>query len=85
MVWLHVIDDQIVNLPLTNHFLDILQKLSEEIHLHCVDKRHFLVYNHIRVIAHTIGQRPKPLKTMLVSIVYTHVINPVLNFCYHNY
>ena len=82
MVRFHVVDDKIIDFSVANHLVDILEELGEEINLYSIYQRYLLIVNDIRVVAHSVRQRPEALKTMLVAVVYAYVINLVCNFCH---
>ena len=82
MVRFHVVDDKIIDFAVANHLVDILEELGEEINLYSIYQRYLLIVNDIRVVTHSVRQRPEALKTMLVAVVYAYVINLVYNFCH---
>ena len=82
MVRFHVVDDEVIDFAVANHLVDVLHKLGEEIHLYCIYQRYLLIINDIRVVAHSVRQRPEAFKTMLVAVVNAYVINLVCNFCH---
>ena len=77
-----MVDDKIIDFAVANHLVDILEELGEEINLYSIYQRYLLIVNDIRVVAHSVRQRPEALKTMLVAVVYAYVINLVYNFCH---
>ena len=62
--------------------MNVLEELGEEINLYSIYQRYLLIVNDIRVVAHSVRQRPEALKTMLIAVVYAYVINFVCNFCH---
>ena len=77
-----MVDDEVIDFAVANHLVNVLQELGEEIYLYCIYQRYLLIVNDILVVSHTIRQRPKALKTMLVAVVNAYVINLVCNFCH---
>ena len=78
----YIIDDEKVALVDTVE-VDFFTQFLENIHEVIGDREiDYLIINDIRVVAHTIRQRPEALETMLVAVVYAYVINLVCNF-YH--
>ena len=84
MVRFHVVYHQIVYFLVANHLADVLNVLGEKVHFHSINETHLIVIDKIRVIAHTIGQRPQALEKGLVTVVHTYVVDFVFNFfhCY---
>ena len=82
VVRFHVVDDKVIDFAVANHLVDVLQELGEEIHLYCINQRYLLIVNDIRVVTHSVRQRPEALKTMLIAVVNAYVINFVCNFCH---
>ena len=83
MVWLHMVDDEIVDIAVAYHLVDILKILCEEIHLYCIYQCYLFIIDDVGVVAYSIRQRPKTLETMLVAIVDAYIINVACNF--HNH
>ena len=81
MVRFHVVDDEVIDFAVANHLVNVLEELGEEIYLYSIYQRYLLIVNDIRVVAHSVRQRPEALKTMLVAVVNAYVINLVCNFC----
>ena len=78
----YIIDDEKVALVDTVE-VDFFTQFLENIHEVIGDREiDYLIINDIRVVTHTIRQRPETLKTMLVAVVNTYVINLVYNFCH---
>ena len=78
----YIIDDEKVALVDTVE-VDFFTQFLENIHEVIGDREiDYLIINDIRVVAHTIRQRPEALKTMLVAVVNAYVINLVYNFCH---
>ena len=50
VVRLHVVDDQVVDGTVTDYFVNVLQKLGEEVHFHGVYQGHLVVDHEIRVV-----------------------------------
>ena len=80
VVGLHVVDDKVVNLAVTNDLLDMFQELREEVNLHRINEAHLLVINEIRVVTNTIRQWPQALKEVLVAVVHAYIKDFVCNF-----
>jgi hypothetical protein len=80
MVWLHVVDDKVVDRTIADHFLDVFNVLGKEIYLYRVNQANFLIYNEIRVVGYTVWQWPQTLEQGFVAVVDTDVINVVCNF-----
>ena len=78
----YIIDDEVIDFAVANHLVNVLEELGEEIYLYSIYQRYLLIVNDIRVVAHSVRQRPEALKTMLVAVVYAYVINLVCNFCH---
>ena len=74
MVRFYVIDDDVVNLAVANHRADVGEKLREEIYLNGIDKRHLLVVDDIRVVRNTVGQRPKSLENVFMTVVHADIM-----------
>lgn len=70
MVRFHVVDDKIIDFSVANHLVNVLEELGEEINLYSIYQRYLLIVNDIRVVAHSVRQRPEALKTMLIAVVY---------------
>ena len=85
MIRFHVVDDEVIDFAVANHLVDILEELGEEIYLYSIYQRYLLIINDIRVVTHTIRQRPEALKTMLVAVVYAYIINFVCNLSHNIY
>ena len=82
VVGLHVVDHEVVDLAVTDHGMEMLEKLHEEVHLHRINETDFLIIDEIRVVRHAIGQRPQAFEEVLVAVVDTYIMNI---FCYfHN-
>lgn len=82
VVRFHVVDDEVIDFTVTNHLVNVLEELGEEIYLYSIYQRYLLIVNDIRVVAHSVRQWPEALKTMLVAVVNAYVINLVCNFCH---
>ena len=74
VVRFHVVDDKIIDFSVANHLVNVLEELGEEINLYSIYQRYLLIVNDIRVVAHSVRQRPEALKTMLIAVVYAYVI-----------
>ena len=59
VVGLHVVHYEVVHLAVTDDLADVFQVLREEVHLDGIYEAHLLVGYQIRVIAHSVGQRPE--------------------------
>ncbi len=64
MVRLHVIDNEIVNLPVPYLGLDVSKKLIPERHGGRVNQGNFLIHNQIGIITDTKRKRPLPLEEL---------------------
>ena len=84
MVGFHVVYHKVVDRTFAYHFTYVLKILGEEIHLYRINETNLIVYDKIRIIAHSIGQWPKSLKQVLVTVVDTYIIGLVAYF-YHDY
>ena len=47
MVWLHMVDDEVVNRAVANGLLDVFYERYEEIHFHCINKTNLFVVDDI--------------------------------------
>ena len=47
MVGLHVVNHQVVHLAVTNHLVDMFDKLCKEVYLYRIDEAHLLVVDEI--------------------------------------
>ena len=83
MVWLHVVNHQVVDRTFPDHLMDMFDELGEKVHFNGVYQTDFLVINQIRVVTHAIGKGPQTLKQRLVTVVDTHIIDVVGN-CLHS-
>ena len=61
-----------------------LRELREEVGLNSVYECYLLVVDDVRVVAHTVGQRPQAFEYILVSVVYAYVVDVGCNLCIHN-
>ena len=83
MVWLHVMDNEIIYLPVANYFSNVLYELHEEVYFYCVYQYNFLVVDEVRVIAYSIRQWPQAFEKLLVAVVYAYIVELICYF-YHN-
>ena len=83
MVGFHVVDYEIIHLPVADNSLYVLDELGEKVHFDRIYQCHFLVGNEIRVIRNAIWQWPQSFEQRLVAVVHSYVINFVSNL-YHN-
>ena len=80
MVRFHVINYQIINCSVSDRLGDILQKLIFKTCLYGIYQRNLLIHHEVRIITHTIWQRPKALEENLIAIVYSNGVYSFTNF-----
>ena len=83
VVGLHVVDYKIVDRTVADNFMDVLDKLREEIDLYRIDETHPVVVNEVRIVRYAVRKRPQALEERLVAVIDAHIINLVLNFFCH--
>ena len=82
VVGLHVMGHDIVDRTVAYHLANILDELRKKVGLHRINQTHLLVYNEIRVVRHTVRQRPQSFELLFLSVVHTHIIS-VFYYFYH--
>ena len=82
MVWLHVMDNEIIYLPVANYFSNVLYELHEEVHFYCVYQYDFLIVDEIRIVTNSMGQRPQTFEKLLIAVVYAYIVELICYF-YH--
>lgn len=68
-----MIDDKVVNSPLSNDFPYLGNKFLLEGLFYSVNQGNLLIHNKIGVVTHSILQRPEPLKERTFPIIYSDI------------
>ena len=79
VVRLHVLDDQVVGLFVTERFLEVVEPLMGEIAVNGVHDRDFPVDNHIGVVRHAVGNDILTLKQVNFMVVHADITDVVSN------
>ena len=79
MVRLHVLDDQIVRLTVTQSVADILKPFVGKILIHRIHDGNLLVHDGIGVIGHAVGDNILALEQVYLMVVYTDVLDIIGN------
>lgn len=79
MVWLHVLDNQVVRLPCAEDLLEIGEPFRCEMLINCIKNRDFLIEDHIRVIGHAVWNSVLPLKQIDLMIVDADILDVICN------
>ena len=74
MIRFHMLHDQVIRLCSIQHLCNICQPFFRKIHIHSIHYSDFLIFDHIRVVRHSIWHNILPFKQ-----IYLMIINPNVN------
>ena len=80
VVRLHVLDDQIIRLPVLQYLLDIVEPLMGEIGVHGVHHRDFLVQDYVRIIGHAVWHLVLAFEKIHLVVVYAYIFDGIGHF-----
>ena len=74
MVGFDVVDDDVVDRAVAYYRAYVGEKLREEVYLNGIDERHLLVVDDVRVVRNAVGQGPKSLEDVLMTVVNADIM-----------
>ena len=80
VVGFHVVHHEVVDLPLADHFADVLEQAAAESLLHGVDEGDLLADDQIGVVRNPRRKRPEPFEAGGGAVVYADVMDAGQNF-----
>ena len=74
MVGFDVVDDDVVDRAVADYRAYVGEKLREEVYLNGIDERNLLVVDDVRVVRNAVGQGPKSLEDVLMTVVHADIM-----------
>ena len=74
MVGFDVVDDDVVDGAVAYYRAYVGEKLREEVYLNSIDECYLLIVDYVRVVRNAVGQRPKSLEDVLMTVVHADIM-----------